>query len=97
MARPPDWEARALAWFRSLEGEAPGAVIRAVGGPEDTRAQAFARLMVECRDKTQAEIDAHAFETVEELAAGVPNLPNPGDPYYFYGQRADMGELLRTR
>jgi hypothetical protein len=27
----------------------------------------------------------------------VPNLPNPGDPYYFYGKRADMGELLRTR
>lgn len=40
---------------------------------------------------------AHAFDTVEELAAGVPNLPNPGDPYYFYGKRADLAELLRTR
>lgn len=63
MARPPDWEARALAWFRSLEGEAPGAVIRAVGGADDPRAHAFARLMVECREQTQAEIDAHAFQT----------------------------------
>ncbi|MDE2592582.1 MAG: hypothetical protein KGL41_07005, partial [Actinomycetales bacterium] len=40
---------------------------------------------------------AHAFDTVEQLAAGVPTLPNPGDPYYFYGKRADLRELLRTR
>ena len=41
--------------------------------------------------------NADAFETVEALAAGIATLPDPGDPYYFYGKRADLGELLRTR
>ena len=40
---------------------------------------------------------AHAFDTVEQLAAGLGNLPDAGDPYYFYGKRADLAELLRTR
>ena len=40
---------------------------------------------------------AHAFETVEALAAGIATLPDPGDPYYFYGKRADLAELLKTR
>jgi hypothetical protein len=62
MARPQDWEARALQWFRSLEGDTPKAVILAMGGPEDPRAQVFARLMVDCREKSQVEAAAEAFQ-----------------------------------
>lgn len=69
MARPMDWEARALAWFRSLQGDAPKAVIMAVGGPEDARGQSFARLMVECREKTEAEQQAETFQN-----EGIPAL-----------------------
>lgn len=62
MSRPLDWETRALAWFRSLEGEQPGAVINAIGGPDQVKAQIFARLMVECREMSQAEEAAKAFQ-----------------------------------
>ncbi|MEN9287707.1 MAG: hypothetical protein RLZ88_377, partial [Actinomycetota bacterium] len=40
---------------------------------------------------------AHAFETAEQMAAGLGSLPDAGDPYYFYGKKADLAELLRSR
>lgn len=62
MSRPLDWETRVLAWFRALEGDQPGAVIKAIGGPESAKGQAFARLMVECRELSQAEEASKAFQ-----------------------------------
>jgi hypothetical protein len=37
-------------------------VIGAVGGTEDARAHVFARLMVECREKTEAEQQTETFQ-----------------------------------
>jgi hypothetical protein len=40
---------------------------------------------------------ASAFETVEEMAAGFETLPAPGDPYFFYGKRVPLQQLLAER
>jgi hypothetical protein len=40
---------------------------------------------------------ARAYDTIQELSADLPNLPDPGDPYFFYGRRREISELLATR
>lgn len=36
---------------------------------------------------------ASAFETGEQLAAALEQIPKPADPYFFYGRRSDIGQL----
>lgn len=40
---------------------------------------------------------AVAFDTIEDLSAGLSTLPPPGDPYFFYGKRIDYRELIATQ
>ncbi len=40
---------------------------------------------------------AAAFDTIEQLSAGLSELPPPGDPYFFYGKRIDYRQLIASR
>jgi hypothetical protein len=40
---------------------------------------------------------AGAFDSVEDMAAGFEHLPAPGDPYFFYGKRVPLEQLLAER
>jgi len=66
--RPADWEARALAWFRSLTGDQRRAVVQALD-PTTPAGQQFARLTYDCLDDSAQE--AHARQFKEE---GIPAL-----------------------
>lgn len=37
---------------------------------------------------------AALFASAEELIAGLESIPQPSDPYFFYGRKADLGSLL---
>lgn len=40
---------------------------------------------------------AAGFDNVEQLIEGIDSLPEPGDPYYFYGEAADYKRLVAER
>ncbi len=39
---------------------------------------------------------AALFASADELVAGFDGIPQPADPYFFYGQKADLESLLKT-
>lgn len=38
---------------------------------------------------------AAGFDTIDELSAGLESLPEAGNPYFFFGKRVDLNELLQ--
>lgn len=66
--RPADWEARALAWFRSLTGDQRRTVVQALD-PNTPAGQQFARLTYDSLDENAQEAHARQFQT-----EGIPAL-----------------------